>query len=101
MVFLFTDGDEFRELHCPSNVTVGRGIGNDFRPESQSVSKLHATVSVIPLGGGKIDAWLEDLNSRNGTYAGSSPLELERVNGRRKLYDGDYIRFGHSQKYFR
>jgi hypothetical protein len=43
------------------------------------------------------------LNSRNGSFIGSSPLELSRVPKGTKapLSFGDYIRFGHSQKLFR
>jgi pSer/pThr/pTyr-binding forkhead associated (FHA) protein len=50
-----------------------------------------------------IDAFLEDLNSRNGSFIGSSPLELSRVakGTKASISFGDYIRFGHSQKLFR
>lgn len=50
-----------------------------------------------------VDAWIEDLNSRNGTFTGPSPLDLQRItNGSKvRLIFGDYLRFGHSQKYFR
>ncbi len=102
MVFLLTDSEEYRELNCPSTVYIGRANTNDFRPESQSVSKNHASITLVSIAGfNKIDAWLEDLDSRNGTYCGSSPLDMEKVIRKVKLYDGDYIRFGHSQRYFR
>lgn len=101
MVFLKTDTGEFRELLVPSIVSIGRGNSNDIRPQSQSVSKLHAqiTLSFVP-GTGKVEAWLEDLNSSYGTFAGESPLDIERVKGKIKLYFGFYIRFGHAPNYF-
>lgn len=101
MVFLKTDTGEFRELLVPSIVSIGRGNNNDIRPQSQSVSKLHAqiTLSFVP-GTGKVEAWLEDLNSSYGTFAGESPLDIERVKGKIKLYFGFYIRFGHAPNYF-
>ena len=101
MVFLKTDTGEYRELLVPSVVSVGRGTDNDVRPESKSVSKRHAqiTVSLIP-GTGKVEAWLEDLNSTYGTFAGETPLDIERVKGKIKLYFGFYIRFGHAPTYF-
>ena len=101
MVFLKTDTGEYRELLVPSIVSVGRGTDNDVRPESKSVSKRHAqiTVSLIP-GTGKVEAWLEDLNSTYGTFAGETPLDIERVKGKIKLYFGFYIRFGHAPTYF-
>ena len=101
MVFLKTDTGEFRELLVPSIVSIGRGNSNDIRPQNQSVSKQHAqiTLSNIP-GTGKVEAWLEDLNSSYGTYAGETPLEIERVQGKIKLYFGFYMRFGHAPNYF-
>lgn len=101
MVFLKTDTGEFRELLVPSILSIGRGNSNDIRPQSQSVSKQHAqiTLSYVP-GTGKVEAWLEDLNSSYGTFAGETPLEIERVKGKIKLYFGFYIRFGHAPNYF-
>lgn len=101
MVFLKTDMGEFRELLVPSIVSIGRATSNDIRPQNQSVSKNHAqiTLSYVP-GTSKVEAWLEDLNSSYGTYAGETPLEIERVKGKIKLYFGFYIRFGHAPNYF-
>lgn len=100
MVYLLTDLGEYRALACPGESTIGRSPDNTFCPESLSVSKIHARIRTNKLGD-KIDMWIEDLNSRNGTYVGESPLDLEKVQGQRKLQFGDYIRFGHSQKFFR
>jgi hypothetical protein len=101
MVFLKTDTGEYRELLVPSIVSVGRGTHNDIRPQNQSVSKSHAqiTLSFVP-GTTKVEAWLEDLNSSYGTYAGETPLEIERVRGKIKLYFGFYVRFGNAPNYF-
>ena len=86
MVFLKTDTGEFRELLVPSIVSIGRATSNDIRPQNQSVSKSHAQIvlSYVP-GTSKVEAWLEDLNSSYGTYAGETPLEIERVKGKIKL----------------
>ena len=45
--------------------------------------------------------FLEDLNSTNGTYLGSSPLEIHRIVGKESVSFGDYLRFGHSSQYYR
>lgn len=102
MAFIFTDAGEYRQLPCPGRITIGRGNENSIRPESQSVSKQHAVITTerIP-NTPKLDLWIEDLNSKNGTFVGESPLDMERVHDRRKLLFGDYIRFGHSTKLFR
>jgi hypothetical protein len=102
MAYLLTDAREYRHLPCPGTVTIGRGTDNAIRPESQSASKNHAIITISKVADtGKFEVWLEDLNSRNGTFVGESPLDFERVNGRRRLHFGEYIRFGHSQKFFR
>lgn len=102
MAFLLTDAREYRELPCPGTVTIGRGTENSIRPESQSVSKAHAIITINRIANtSKVEVYLEDLNSRNGTFVGETPLDCEKMTGRRRLQYGDYIRFGHSQKYFR
>ena len=126
MVFIQLDTGIFKEFTAPCEITIGRGETNDLQPESQSVSKAHATIhlAVDPLKNSigddelskhkiynhqdylffkTIDAFLEDLNSRNGSFIGSSPLELSRVakGTKASISFGDYIRFGHSQKLFR
>jgi hypothetical protein len=68
MVFLKTDAGEYKELSnwIPGTLNIGRGDTNDIRPESQSVSKTHATLMFVPVNGGnKIDVYLEDVGSRN------------------------------------
>eukprot|EP01038_Epipyxis_sp_PR26KG_P014980 gene14980-20153_t len=102
MVFLLTDTGEYRELQCPGTVTIGRGLDNDIRPDSKSISKYHAILTINAIANtNKTEVLLEDSNSSNGTFVGSSPLEIEKVMSKIKLFDGDYIKFGFSQKYFR
>jgi hypothetical protein len=84
------------ELKCPGKLNIGRGPTNEYQPESQSVSKLHAILELL-VGGGRIDCFLEDLNSRNGTFIGPEPGDMEKLTpamGKRKIKYGDYIRFG-------
>ncbi len=102
MVYLLTDVGEYRQLPCPGVVTFGREHDNTIRPTSRSVSKYHAkiTIDYIPRTT-KINIQIEDLESRNGTYVGETPLDIERIKGIRKLNYGDYIRFGLAENFFR
>lgn len=102
MVFLLTDVGEYRKLPVDRPVSIGRDTTSDIRPDSKSVSKSHAiiTVSQIP-NTKKFEAYIEDLNSRNGTFVGNSPLDFEKVTGKTKILFGDYIRFGNSSKFFK
>ena len=98
-----SDGDAVSQLRCPGITTVGRGSNNDIIPESRSVSKNHATLTLTqsPITG-KYEAILEDLNSSNGTYAGESLMEMRPVKGKKEVINmGDYVRFGHSQSVYR
>jgi pSer/pThr/pTyr-binding forkhead associated (FHA) protein len=73
--------------------TVGRGpaVLVDLEPDPQ-VSRLHAELQLIG------DAWVlvDDGLSRNGTW-----VDGERVAGRRRLRDGDVLRFGDTEVVFR
>jgi FHA domain len=69
-----------------SQLTIGRGPGNDLRLEwDESVSRVHA--ELIRLG----EEWtvVDDGLSRNGSYVNG-----ERLSGRRRLRDGDLLRIG-------
>jgi pSer/pThr/pTyr-binding forkhead associated (FHA) protein len=102
MVFLITDAEEAKLLSCPAVIRIGRGVDNNIRPDSQSASKHHAIIHTNFIAGTtKVEVKIEDLQSRNGTFMGPSPLEMEKVNGTKLVLPGSYIRFGHSQKYFR
>jgi hypothetical protein len=74
-------------------VTVGRGSEVDVAlDEDDQVSRLHAEIERI---GGE---WTvaDDGLSRNGSF-----LNGERVGGRRRLADGDLLRFGSTEVLFR
>lgn len=101
MVVLVTDNDIYYELRTPGVTTIGRGSSNDVVPESRSISKSHAILTLQMSSHGKLEMWIEDLNSTNGTYLGSSPLEIHKISGKEKVSYGDYLRFGHSSQYFR
>lgn len=72
--------------------TVGRGPAADLQLGDEEVSRLHAQLE--PIG----EAWVlaDDGLSRNGSYVNG-----ERVEGRRRLRDGDTLRFGDSEVLFR
>jgi diguanylate cyclase (GGDEF)-like protein len=61
--------------------TLGRSRRADFQLIDDGVSRRHARIIIEG-----DEVFLEDLNSRNGTFIGS-----ERLTGRRKLENGDRI----------
>ena len=68
------------------HVTVGRGMGADIALTwDADVSRVHAELSRLA------DDWtvVDDGLSRNGTFVND-----ERVDGRRRLFDGDRLRCG-------
>ena len=72
---------------------VGRGEAAGLRIEwDEEVSALHAQIEVV---GGECTL-LDDGLSRNGSFVGE-----ERVHGRRRLRDGDTLRFGRTRVLFR
>jgi hypothetical protein len=73
-------------------VAVGRGDEVELRLEDDEVSRLHAEIERI---GGEW-ALSDDGLSRNGSF-----LNGERVTGRRRLRDGDELRFGTTVVVFR
>ncbi|HSO98387.1 MAG TPA: FHA domain-containing protein [Solirubrobacteraceae bacterium] len=76
-----------------SQLTIGRGPGNDLRIEwDESVSRVHA--ELIRLG----QEWtvVDDGLSRNGSY-----VNAERLSGRRRLRDGDLVRIGETAVIYR
>jgi hypothetical protein len=67
---------------------IGRGAACDVRVEGdERASRCHAELVRVPEGWVVVDDGL----SRNGTYVGS-----RRITGRRRLHDGDVVRFGNS-----
>lgn len=76
-----------------SELWVGRGEAAGLRLDwDEEVSALHAQIEVVA---GECTL-LDDGLSRNGSFVGA-----ERVHGRRRLRDGDVIRFGHTAVLFR
>ena len=72
---------------------VGRGESADLRLDwDEEVSGLHAQIEVVR---GECTL-LDDGLSRNGSFVGE-----ERVEGRRRLRDGDTLRFGRTAVLFR
>ena len=101
MVILITDNDVYYELRTPGITTIGRGSSNDVVPESRSISKSHAVLTLQLTKSSKLEMWIEDLNSTNGTFLGISPMEVHKILDKEKVVFGDYLRFGHSSQYFR
>jgi pSer/pThr/pTyr-binding forkhead associated (FHA) protein len=72
---------------------VGRGEAAALRLDwDEEVSALHAQIEVV---GGECTL-LDDGLSRNGSFVGE-----ERVHGRRRLRDGDTLRFGRTRVLYR
>lgn len=72
---------------------VGRGESADFRLDwDEEVSALHAQIEVVR----DECTLLDDGLSRNGSFVGE-----ERVDGRRRLRDGDTLRFGRTTVLYR
>ncbi len=84
---IFTLGEELER------VTVGRGSATDIWIDwDTEVSRLHAELGRI----GSDWTVSDDGLSRNGTHVNG-----ERVVGRRRLWDGDVLRFGHTPATYR
>jgi pSer/pThr/pTyr-binding forkhead associated (FHA) protein len=76
-----------------SELWVGRGEAAGLRLDwDAEVSALHAQIEVV---GGECTL-LDDGLSRNGSFVGG-----KRVHGRRRLLDGDVLRFGRTTVIFR
>lgn len=94
--FLVLRDGEGAQLILPlttGHLTVGRAQNADLTVEwDDEVSRVHAELEQI--GG----TWTvsDDGLSRNGSYVNN-----ERVTGRRRLYDGDVLRFGTTTVTFR
>ncbi len=94
---LYVDGDGRQQLFvlepgC-SRVSVGRDGSSDLRLDwDDQVSRVHARFERVA------DDWelVDDGPSRNGTF-----VDGERLSGRRRLSDGDTLRFGATTITFR
>ena len=74
-------------------ITVGRGAGTDVALAwDTEVSRVHA--ELVRIG----DDWVlvDDGLSSNGTFVNG-----DRIEGRRRLFDGDTLRFGETDVSFR
>ena len=87
LVYRDADGVQQAVLLDPlPSLTIGRGSGCDVRlPWDERVSRVHAQLDRV----GRNWTLVDDGLSRNGTF-----LNGERVNGRRRLYDGDTFVLG-------
>jgi predicted component of type VI protein secretion system len=88
LLYLDASGRE-RVLSMPNSwtrVTVGRGVASDVSLSwDAAVSTVHATLERLG------DDWvlIDEGLSRNGSFVNGDP-----VTGRRRLIDGDELRFG-------
>jgi len=94
---VYRDGNDEQRIVVVEEGTaalwVGRGESADLRLDWDSeVSALHAQIEVVR---GECTL-LDDGLSRNGSFVGE-----ERVDGRRRLRDGDTLRFGRTRVLYR
>jgi pSer/pThr/pTyr-binding forkhead associated (FHA) protein len=94
---VFRDGDGEQRIVTVEEGTaaiwVGRGDSADVRLDwDEEVSALHAQIEVVR----DECTLLDDGLSRNGSFVGE-----QRVDGRRRLRDGDTLRFGRTTVLFR
>lgn len=92
---VFRDGDGREQLLALDGrrATIGRGPAVDLALDfDHEVSRLHAEIE--PIGGACV--LCDDGLSSNGSFVNG-----ERVSGRRKLRDGDTLRFGSTAVLFR
>jgi len=94
---VFRDGDGAQRIVVVEQGTealwVGRGESADMRLDwDEEVSALHAQIEVVR----DECTLLDDGLSRNGSFVGE-----QRVDGRRRLRDGDTLRFGRTTVLFR
>jgi pSer/pThr/pTyr-binding forkhead associated (FHA) protein len=94
---VFRDGEGAQRIVVveagTSELWVGRGGSADLRLDwDEEVSALHAQIEVVR----DECTLLNDGLSRNGSFVGE-----QRVDGRRRLRDGDVLRFGRTAVLFR
>ena len=93
---VYRDGEgtqQLLELDRGRRMTVGRNEENDVAlPWDDQVSRAHAELEVV---GGEWTV-VDDGLSRNGTFLNGS-----RLTGRKRLHDGDTMRFGHTLAVYR
>jgi hypothetical protein len=72
----------------PGESIVGRSRMAQVHINESTVSRQHARILTSPLG----EVTIEDLGSSNGTYVNN-----EKIEGRRKLADGDRVHVGDAE----
>ncbi len=94
---LYRDGDDAQQIvdvgDAPERLTIGRSAQNAIAlPWDREVSRVHASLEHVG------DEWtfVDDGRSHNGSY-----VDGERVQGRRRLRDGDEIALGRTTIVFR
>jgi pSer/pThr/pTyr-binding forkhead associated (FHA) protein len=95
LVYRDRDGEQqiFAIAEEVDEVWVGRSASTDVRLEwDEEVSGLHAQIELV----GSECTLIDDGLSRNGSF-----VNEERVSGRRRLRDGDTLRFGRTGVLFR
>ncbi len=90
-LILSMDGLVLKEIVLDKQrVTIGRKPHNDIQIDNLAISGDHAVIVTI-----LDDAFLEDLNSTNGTYVNGQPVK------KHVLQNGDLIELGkYRVKYF-
>jgi predicted component of type VI protein secretion system len=82
-----SDGGESHRVILKGPVTLGRSLKCDLWLNDNALSREHCRITAEGDGW-----WIEDLNSRNGTY-----VDKMKLDGKHKLFDGDTIRIGGSK----
>ncbi|MBI1905851.1 MAG: FHA domain-containing protein [Rhodocyclales bacterium] len=81
---LSMDGLVLKEISLDKpRITIGRKANNDIQIDNLAISGQHAAIAVI-----LDDAFLEDLNSTNGTYVNGQSVK------KRVLQDNDVVEMG-------
>jgi pSer/pThr/pTyr-binding forkhead associated (FHA) protein len=94
---VYRDGDGAQRIVTvepgTASLWIGRGGSADLRLDwDEEVSALHAQIEIVR----DECTLLDDGLSRNGSFVGE-----QRVDGRRRLRDGDTLRFGQTRVLFR
>lgn len=83
-LILSMDGLVLKEISLDKpRITIGRKANNDIQIDNLAISGQHAAITVI-----LDDAFLEDLNSTNGTYVNGQSVK------KRALQDNDVVEMG-------
>lgn len=84
-ILINSHGISSLSLGNSSKYIIGRSRSASIRVDDQTVSDQHLSIEVI-----NGDVWIEDLNSRNGTFVNDN-----RLTGKVSIKTSDHIRLGH------